>query len=790
MGRPGGRAVPTWPEPAIDEVVAAAEDAHVVVWGRRGAGRSTILQQAAQRVRGPAWHPDWAAAVARPERPPGRSPVVFVDDIDLVDAATAERVRHDVQSTGARLIGTAETTRQLPQALRRLPRHTTLSVHLPDLDAAEVDGLIRSVLPRDPGVRSRRELLRLTDGRAGVLHELLRDLIDDSGGSDPEADELTVGRRGRQRVEYLLEDLDRRDLRLLERIALASALPAALLGLGDIDLADDLAQRRLIDVDDVGRVRVSDPLVSKLLLQELPDVSARLHARWLTRLLDAPEGTTVPSWIAILWRMLAGDTVDVEDVAAASLQCPDPFVSERLAATALAVDGHEVARQVLARVMLVLGRGDEAEVLMRTDIHSAEHDRPGRAGMPPLLGTHAFTLIRHGHVDQAKAVVETHRPGLDQELGRLVQRIILGDVEEGLTIGQRLLPTDYGRRATLIMAWGHVLRGTPEAVPDGLRLDWSMADNPFEATGALSLQGHSLLLTDLVGLDEMLQRWRPDTAPGRCAHSWLSAELSAARGDLARAISMLRAAEANAIDLDFFGLLPVARWTAVRLAAESRMDWAEVGMAHPEPDEVPWGAPHAMHMAVAQIWQLARAGDLDAAAAATRAHLARSGEALTCAVLVAQAALRAGVHPSAFHDNVPPAATRLHSPLLSAVVRHVAAAADHDLTALSEVADRYDRLGYVVLAAEARGQAGLASLTTPLPATPLLDGAPRLTPREREMADLAARGMGNAAIAAALVVSVRTVETHLSSAYRKLGASSRADLADQIGHRNPANPVR
>jgi DNA-binding NarL/FixJ family response regulator len=54
---------------------------------------------------------------------------------------------------------------------------------------------------------------------------------------------------------------------------------------------------------------------------------------------------------------------------------------------------------------------------------------------------------------------------------------------------------------------------------------------------------------------------------------------------------------------------------------------------------------------------------------------------------------------------------------------------------------------------------------------------PTLTSRENEVARLASRGLSNQAIADELVVSVRTVETHLSHAYAKLGIASRADLA-------------
>jgi DNA-binding CsgD family transcriptional regulator len=51
-----------------------------------------------------------------------------------------------------------------------------------------------------------------------------------------------------------------------------------------------------------------------------------------------------------------------------------------------------------------------------------------------------------------------------------------------------------------------------------------------------------------------------------------------------------------------------------------------------------------------------------------------------------------------------------------------------------------------------------------------------LTVAERRVAELAGAGQPNRAIAEALFVTVKTVETHLSSAYRKLGIRNRAAL--------------
>jgi non-specific serine/threonine protein kinase len=65
------------------------------------------------------------------------------------------------------------------------------------------------------------------------------------------------------------------------------------------------------------------------------------------------------------------------------------------------------------------------------------------------------------------------------------------------------------------------------------------------------------------------------------------------------------------------------------------------------------------------------------------------------------------------------------------------------------------------------------ALPGPLPGSSL----PQLTPREREVAELVARGDSNKEIAANLTVSRRTAETHIEHILSKLGFTSRTQIA-------------
>ena len=55
------------------------------------------------------------------------------------------------------------------------------------------------------------------------------------------------------------------------------------------------------------------------------------------------------------------------------------------------------------------------------------------------------------------------------------------------------------------------------------------------------------------------------------------------------------------------------------------------------------------------------------------------------------------------------------------------------------------------------------------------DAAPNLTPREEEVLDLLAEGLSNQDIAEALVISVKTVKTHVSNILQKLHLSNRQE---------------
>lgn len=96
---------------------------------------------------------------------------------------------------------------------------------------------------------------------------------------------------------------------------------------------------------------------------------------------------------------------------------------------------------------------------------------------------------------------------------------------------------------------------------------------------------------------------------------------------------------------------------------------------------------------------------------------------------------------------------------------------------LAQAAELAARCGATLLEGRAREELAVAGARAGRrPVT----GPTSLTPSERRVVDLAAAGHSNPEIAQALFLSRRTIESHLASAYRKLGIASREELAGAL----------
>lgn len=124
------------------------------------------------------------------------------------------------------------------------------------------------------------------------------------------------------------------------------------------------------------------------------------------------------------------------------------------------------------------------------------------------------------------------------------------------------------------------------------------------------------------------------------------------------------------------------------------------------------------------------------------------------------------------HDRLPMPFERARTQLLLGQIQRRQRQKDAAARTLREVVAAFDDLGTPLWADRARAE--LARVSVGPSATAML------TPSERRVAELAASGMTNRDVAAALFISPKTVEANLARVYHKLGIRSRAELGRRI----------
>ena len=283
-----------------------------------------------------------------------------------------------------------------------------------------------------------------------------------------------------------------------------------------------------------------------------------------------------------------------------------------------------------------------------------------------------------------------------------------------------------------------------------------------------------------------------------------------AEGRVATAEAWLREAVALLDEQDPYRFM---RWCLAELASvaalagdqEAAVGWldradARAGEANRYFD--PW-------VELDKAWVAAAAGELTRAVdLATRAaDMARASKQFTFEAVALYDVARLGA-PAGVRQRLEELAGLLEGRLAAVLASSAVALAADDGAALDRVGAAFQDLGALLLAVEAKAAAARAHRAAGRDAsanasqeraaalaaacqgarTPGLGPAMPvsvLTPREREVAMLAAAHTSSREIATRLHLSVRTVDNHLGRVYAKLGVSSRAQLATllEVGHR-------
>ena len=783
------------------------------------------------------------AAAALVERAEGRRLVVGVDDAHLLDEASAALVHH-LAATGAAFVLAGVRSREpAPDAVTALWKDGLGErLELAPLGREGTERLLEAMLggPVDGGTR--QQAWDATDGNPLYLRELVLGGLESGDialrdGTWRRHRQAAVAPRLAELLEERLGALAPPEREALELVAVAEPIPAALIGElvgGDVLAAADRHGLLEVGAGPDAAVRLSHPLYGELLRAAAPPLATRELKR---RLADAFEASGVGARGELLrvatWRVESGTPERPERlVAAARLACAafDFALAERLAAAAVEAGGGFEAAQALAEAEIGRGSFDAAEdrLAAAAGLCATEADRV-RNTM-----TRADNLYWHlGRADDAVAVIAASEAGLAGAEARDSMAAARATVLlfEGRTDAAVELATEVAGRAgpeadavwqaTMTAGWGHVCAGR---LDDAVELIDTFAERADRPPGVPQLTPYWLRISRFTALcfagdfEGGIAAGEATYAAALDARSESAKAMSAfalgwalrMQGDAAAAVRRLREAAAEMREVDMFRQLSS---TLGELAQAEAMlgdaATAEAALAEAEAARVECFRMDEWALGLGRAWVAAARGDTAAAvraaldcAATTGALGQRFLQALSLheAVRLGDPALPAEAEVA---GDLATLAGEVDGPLVDAFAAHASAKRDGDAAALTAVAERFAGLAAHLYAAEAAAEASLgfaaegrtasarssaaraASLRAHCPGvtTPALLAleAPALTRREREVATLAARGLSNREIAERLVVSVRTIENQLHSAYGKLGIEGRGELGLLLG---------
>ena len=769
-----------------------------------------------------------AGAAAEPSR---TLPLLVVDDAHLLDEASAACVLGLVTNRSARVLVTVRSGVPLPDAVTSLWKDRFCErVDLAPLGRPESRTLIADRLGGDVAGATVELLWRHTRGNPMFLTELVRfgrnegrftfdgGLWSWKGGLDvpPRLAELL-----RRRFDGLSDD----GHDALGAISMCEPIRFdSLVAISSDQAVADLEHRRLVATVDEGTVwlRFSHPLLAAIAGRSVTRARRHRLAQRLLAVCDWADDVRRASW-----QLDSGEPPDVALLlrAAGAVLLTDPSLTVRFARRALDHDPGphaaisladalaELGRPADARSMLAEAKGrirndDERVLVWLSDVSlttwsdrqpaAALSDlRMLRAELPERLNEEidscvALLSLFAGRTAEALTRAEDvldrrprHRSAVRASITRIAALALAGRSREAVRLGERLLAVvDANPVNPYGMGMAHVANALAHLC------HWVDATPPVTSPES----GRWPVPPDAGGT-------AVDRSPDDESRAWplLEGVHRHMAGDLAGAEVYLREALVHQRTGEGLFRSEVAAGLIIVLADLGRVDEADAILAEVPPDAVaviPGLSEWAEAAIAAGRGRLALAADL----AESSAREAGGAGAIVPGLWALTDVARYGApkRAAAYLDELDELGWRLDEPLVAARAAGIRARADGRPGALLDAAETHATIGLLggalelaelavdglgtdvsgvraragQLAQKLRDRLGLA----PTPAVP----AAVLTRRELEVAHLAAQGMTDREIADLLVVSVRTVESHLAAAYRKLGITSRRELRDAL----------
>jgi DNA-binding CsgD family transcriptional regulator len=648
---------------------------------------------------------------------------------------------------------------------------------------------------------------------------------------------LRPGVRLRDLIAERLGALDETERDALELVALGEPVAGSVVGrLISDPVLRRLERRHLLDVEVVdGRlnVRLGHPLFGDVLLHDasprrLDDCRRQLADAWEQERSLGPDETLRVA----TWRAAAGDRRDPGVLVAGAhraLVLGDNATGEWLARSAHAAAPSAATGMLLGDALSSLGRHEEG-----LEVWSATLDLPGTKAehaevAAAIAGVFAWRLDRPEEArrvlretaerldDPAALDLLTSHEALLASLGSPTATAAIaiaeGELDRAdLSVGSRL-------RAQLSAAAGWVDAGQIDraiaASQEGLGVALREELSGLALYHAMTLAQALVLAGRIREADALVEAGHEaalsahaDVARG--AWCFLRGVLAVFRGRPHTAVASFRESDLLLGRFDFGLRRGVLIWLGMAEALRGQGAAAERVLEDAQRTNRSRARLYDADWARARAWALVAAGQLTAGDGATieAANVAAKAERWTYEALALHDRARFGGAEGSDGDaavvgRLEELAGMVDGGLAPACADHARALVAQDGGALDAAAVTFAELGFDLFAAEAqaaaaeahraagRKAAGHASAERarrlaaecPGATTPLLrrlagaDGSGDLTRRERETAELAARGHSDREIADMLYLSIRTVHAHLRAAYAKLGVAGRGELA-------------
>lgn len=756
-----------------------------------------------------------------------------VDDAHLLDGVSAVLVHQLVSRQVASVVLTARSGDPVPDPILGLWKDDlAVRLELQPLSRTEVTELLMTVLDGPMDGAGLQILWELSRGNALFLRELVVDGLESGSLRCDEAlwhwnGPLEPGQRLRDVVGSRIGGLDDVERDALEVLAVGEPVPVSHVNeLFSPEVISWLERRGLVSFrhESAGdQLRVAHPLFGEVVRAGVPTLRLTEIQRRLADAFQARDELRAEDTLRVAtWRAGIGDGSEPRVLVKGARHAwavGEVNLAERLTRLALGARPDFEASYLLGKTLVAQGRFEEAVETWK----SAEEVAGSDAQRATLAGAIAHLLLgglgRPGDADDAvrRAAKRMEDPRARRDLDAV--RALTQAISAGTT-GQRIehasavlrhpgLSNRLRATATLALVTASTEAGHFDLAVQAARDAIATVDAETSGASATTLR------TSLA--DALWPAGRLDEAESVAASGYARAlehadhrrglwcrllgSIALFRGDARSAVSWLKEGELVLREQDDSSLRGVLVRLSMAATLLGDVDLADHALQGTEYSDALFAKGWDLELARARAWLCMARGERSVAIR----HLEHGAKAAACREHLTVQAF--ALHDLArFGESVQTAhrlrnlADNVDGALVPTMAAHAHGLALRDGPMLDSAAGEFAELGCCLYAAEAAAAGAAAHRAAGkrssaaasanrahawidrcegarTPALAFADQDDGLTPREREVATLAARGLSDQQIAEELFISVRTVQTHLHVAYAKLDVAGRRELA-------------